>query len=84
VHLWAVTSSAWIPAQVSRWDIHDEFILNPFFTEDLSGLLFLVALGHMVRFGPSLRRWLCLDAPLRVFLSSCWLLRLRGYPMFEE
>ncbi|WNG24846.1 hypothetical protein F0U62_13125 [Cystobacter fuscus] len=57
--------------------------LHPFFTGALLGLLFLVALGHTVRFGSSLRRLLCLDVPLLVFLVLCWVLHLRGYPVFE-
>jgi hypothetical protein len=57
--------------------------LHPFFTWGLSVLLFLMALGHTVPFGPSRRRRLCMDAPLLAFVALCWMLHLRGYPSFE-
>lgn len=57
--------------------------LHPFFTVGLSVLLFLVALGYTVPFGPGRRRRLFLDAPLLAFVALCLVLHLRGYPMFE-
>ncbi len=72
-----VRELAWLEPASSR------AVLHPFFTVGVSVLLFLVALGHTVAFGPHRRRWICMDAPLLAVLALCLVLHLRGYPSFE-
>nr|AYM53756.1 hypothetical protein [Archangium gephyra] len=72
-----VWDSQWLGPRTWRTTLH------PYFTLGVSVLLFLVALGHTVPFGPSRRRWLCMDVPLLVFVGICWVLHLQGYPSFE-
>lgn len=72
-----VRESQWLGSDAYRATLH------PLLTLGVSVLLFLAALGHTVPFGPSLRRRLCLDAPLLAFVALCWMLHLRGYPAFE-
>ena len=72
-----VRESQWLGPSTWRATLH------PYFTVGASLLLFLVALGHTVPFGPGRRRRLCLDVPLLAFVALCWMLHLRGYPSFE-
>ncbi|NNB85481.1 hypothetical protein HJC10_05295 [Corallococcus exiguus] len=72
-----IQESQWLGPSTNRATLH------PFFTGGLSWLLFLSALGYAGGVGARLRWWLCLGAPLMVFLALCWLLHLRGYPAFE-
>lgn len=72
-----VQESQWLGPSTHRAALH------PFFIVGLSVLLFLTALGHTVQFGSRRERRLCLDAPLLAFVGLCWVLHLRGYPVFE-